>query len=980
MRNFLSRWGLLSLLVRGYLVAAQSGDIQSLLDSCTSRLNAGDRAGAIADCGRALALARQAADRRGEASVLQRLGLLYGTTGEPRKAIELHRQSLTLYRAAGDRAGEAGVLIDLGGVHSTLAEAEAATEFLDQGLAIAREIGDRKKQGDALNQLGVIYGTRGENGPAAEFYQQALALRRAAGDRRGEAQTLSNLGVLHSELGERRRALEYFAVALPLRREAGNLQEQANTLHNMGVAYSRLGEYQKALDHFTQALGLCRATRARRGEAYALQNIADLHRQFGDAGKALDYYTQAVTLWREVGDRRGEALSHNALGLVYASSGAPARALESHRRALELYEAVGERRGQAQALDNMALLTESQGDRPEALRLFLRGLDLSRQGEDKQTEARLLRHLGGYYHQSGDQERAAAHFQDSLRLSREIEDRAGEARTLAALARLERDRRDLPQATRAMADSLRILESLRRNIAREDSRLSFFSTTRKYYEFLIDLLVDAGRSGEAFAASERARARSLLESLAEARSGIRQGADPALLDRERQLHELLNDKADRLSRLLAGRRRPDQEAEARKELQRLLDEYENLRARLRTTASRYASLTAPEPVALDELREVLTPDELVLAYWIGARRSILWAVSSDRAETHQLPGAAEFEPLVRRMREALETRGEGGLGPSLERIEARMAGADAAYRQAARRLGNLLLGPVAARLMRKRLVVLADGPLQYVSFAALPRPGSQGIEPLVARNEIFYAPSASVLALLRRQPKPPGAPLKTVAIFADPVYRGDDVRLRAVATRATPARALPRLRFSRLEAEHISTLVPPGQRWTALDLAASAEAVREQDLRSYRMVHFAAHALVDDVHPELSGIALSTVDAQGRPQDGFLRLHEIYNLRLDAQVVVLSACQTALGKDVLGEGLIGLTRGFLYAGARSVVASLWSVSDQATAELMKRFYQGVLERGLPPAAALRAAQISLSKDQRWNAPYYWAAFTVQGEP
>jgi CHAT domain-containing protein len=188
-----------------------------------------------------------------------------------------------------------------------------------------------------------------------------------------------------------------------------------------------------------------------------------------------------------------------------------------------------------------------------------------------------------------------------------------------------------------------------------------------------------------------------------------------------------------------------------------------------------------------------------------------------------------------------------------------------------------------------------------------------------------------------------------------------------------------RLRFSRQEADEITRLAPEEKRFEALDFAASRATAMSADLGQYRIVHFATHGLINNQHPELSGMVLSLVDEQGHPQNGFLRLYDIYNLRLGADLVVLSACQTALGKEIKGEGLVGLTRGFMYAGAPRVVASLWRIDDRATAEFMKRFYQAMLGEGLRPAAALRAAQVSMWKERRWQSPHYWAAITFQGE-
>jgi CHAT domain-containing protein len=235
------------------------------------------------------------------------------------------------------------------------------------------------------------------------------------------------------------------------------------------------------------------------------------------------------------------------------------------------------------------------------------------------------------------------------------------------------------------------------------------------------------------------------------------------------------------------------------------------------------------------------------------------------------------------------------------------------------------------------------------------------------------------LAVLRQESTQRKVAQKTLAVLADPIFQRDDPRLPVTnATRGDDSEFV-RLRFSRAEADEIAALTPAGQSFKALDFAANLDTATSAALGDYRIVHFATHAFINQQHPELSGIVLSQVNEQGQPRKGFLRLHEIYNLRLGAELVVLSACETALGKEVKGEGMIGLTRGFMYAGAPRVAASLWRTDDRAAAELMKRFYQRMLRERLTPAAALRAAQIALRQDKRWATPYFWAAFTLQGE-
>jgi CHAT domain-containing protein len=332
---------------------------------------------------------------------------------------------------------------------------------------------------------------------------------------------------------------------------------------------------------------------------------------------------------------------------------------------------------------------------------------------------------------------------------------------------------------------------------------------------------------------------------------------------------------------------------------------------------------------------------------------------------------------------------------------ARIRGSDHESEAAALELSRTILGPVEENLGKRALRIVPDGALQYVPFAALPQADGRS---LAADHEIVTLPSASALAVLRRQLTGRALPPRTVAVFADPVFDGRDARVggrRAPAgtpesSEKTPlARSLrdfapdealsgshiPRLPFTRREAAAIAAVVPREERREALDFDASLAAARGEDLRRYRIVHFATHGFLNTSHPELSGLVFSLVDRRGRPQEGFLSTIDAYNLKLPADLIVLSACRTGLGKEVHGEGLVGLTRGFMYAGAARVLVSLWNVDDAATAELMARFYREMLgPRRLSPAAALREAQVSISREPRWRAQYYWAGFVLQGEP
>jgi CHAT domain-containing protein len=379
-----------------------------------------------------------------------------------------------------------------------------------------------------------------------------------------------------------------------------------------------------------------------------------------------------------------------------------------------------------------------------------------------------------------------------------------------------------------------------------------------------------------------------------------------------------------------------------------------------------------------------------LEYSLGEKRSFLWAVTPSSLRVFTLPGRAEIE--------AVALRAYGLITMSNQRQH------KGSSELAAEELSLMILGPAVAELGRKRLAIVSDGVLQYTPFGALPNPvvtgaGAHKRRPLIVDYEVVSLPSSSVLATMRREMNERRQTGRTVAVISDPVFQPDDPRVKQARLGAEKSNSdkpkpeldlvrsakemgltsFERLIHTRKEAEAIASLVPPEQGFQALDFAASRATVMNAGLDQYRIVHFATHGLLNSRHPELSGIVLSLVDEAGRAQEGFLRAYEIYNLKLNADLVVLSACSTALGKEIKGEGLAGLTRGFMYAGTPRLIASLWNVRDDATAELMKRFYRSMLVGKSSPAAALREAQVSMWQEPRWAASYYWAGFVLQGE-
>ncbi len=780
------------------------------------------------------------------------------------------------------------------------------------------------------------------------------------------------------------QAIEKYLAALSIWRTLNDKPMEAATLYEAGWLYGDIGQYQKALDCYTQAETLYKVLGNRKSELNTLNNTAWIYGELGENQMALDMYETVVAGLKKIGETDPAVISN--LAASYAKLGQYRRALDAHLQVLELRKGPKLNAKRAITLSNIGNCYYQLGDTIKALDYYNQSLPLMREAGDNYYTAAVLNHIGVAYRSLGEYGKALGYFNEALELRKKTGDQRGIATTLSDLARLERDRGNLVEARRRIEEALAQVERVRLNVASPRLRTSYFASVQEYREFYIDLLMRLSQKQPseqlervAFNASETGRARSLLQLLSEAGSKIHHGIDHSLLERKLTLTELIDAKAQSQMELLGGKHTEEEADAARKELSSLTNELEQLESRIRESSPQFNALVRPTPLAVEEIQEkILDRDTLLLEYSLGEERSFVWAVTPDAIKSFELPKRAVIEPAAQRVYELLTART-----------------INAEYAKASATLSQMILGPVAAELKDKRLLIVGDGVLLYIPFAGLPDPADT--RALIVAHEVVMAPSASVIGLLRQETANRKPASKTVAVLADPVFSNNDPRVAAARLgrpapieKDTPAVALRsgadggldglrRLRFSRQEADAIARLAGTEAKLEAVDFAANRKLATSDELGQYRVVHFATHGIINNSHPELSGIVLSLVDEKGQPQNGFLRLYDLYNLKLSADLVVLSACQTALGKEIRGEGLVGLTRGFMYAGAPRVIASLWQIDDRASAEFMKRFYEAMLGQKLRPAAALRAAQVSMSQDPRWHEPHYWAAFTLQGE-
>lgn len=929
-----------------------------------------------------------------------------GTGESRRKAIEKYKQTIPLWQSLGDPREEGHTLLAIGFNLANLSEHKEALEIFEKAAVLMRAARDREGEATVLYSIGLLHNNLDDHRKALDFYDQALIILRAIGDRSMEANTLGNTGSVYASTAEYQQALEYYTQSLVIKREVGDPPAEATLLNNLGFVYGRTGQHQKALEYYNQALPILRAINDRSGEGTTLNNIGSVYNELGDPRKALEFYTQAADIKRAAGRRAEEAIALSNIGFAYNKLGEYSKALEFYNQSLTLATSAGVRSREAVAFANIGKTYADLGDHRKALEYYGRALPIQIAIGERRGQATTLNGIGKAHQDLGDPKNALEFYHQALAIRRATDDLKAQAETLYDLARAQRDLNNLDAARSAIEDSISAVESLRVNVKSPQLRASYLASVRDYYQFHIDVLMQLHkqRPSERFDVaalnvSERSRARALLELLKEGRAEIHHDLEPSLIARERMFRQTIGDKADRLTRLLSGKHTKEQVATVDKEIESLATEYEQIQGHIRHVSPRYAALTQPVPLTLKEIQtELLDPDTLLLEYALGDDKSYLWVVTTTSSNSFELPKREEIEALARDLHEHLTARNQGIKDETAEQRRIRLARAETEYAKKAFALSEMVLTPIARELKNKRIVIVSEGALQYVPFAALPDPLSGALfKPLIVDHEIVNLPSASVLAVLRQETRDRKPPAKTVAVLADPVFSETDPRLTpihktsAIADEGAAVEDLKRsasesgltdlmrLRFSRLEAEEISKLASEKMRLKALDFAASRATATSGELSQYRIVHFATHGLINNKNPELSGVVFSLVDTRRQPQNGFLRLYDIYNLKLSADLVVLSACQTALGKNIKGEGIVGLTRGFMYAGAPRIVASLWRVEDRATAQLMQRFYARMLGEGLTPSAALRAAQVSMLGNKRWQAPYYWAGFTLQGE-
>ena len=934
---------------------------------------------------------------------LTRAGALHLLLNDPQAAIATHRRALELLRQSPNSQLEVDNLTGCANAYLNTPPSKApnapdnlalAQSALDHAIKLSKEIHYTVGQAEALLVLSDLQ-NHSNQATALRTAQEALALWQNQHNQDGIARSYYKMGTYYLAMNSLNEAATSYAQSLALYRELNNTARQAATLISLSFIESRRADWQASIDYLGQAYPMVDelADPIQMGRIASTLGFSFIEN--GSYEMAVLQYRKALELYEKTQEPIPISSAFIGLGRSYLLSGDLTQAKDSLERALPLVK--NSPLGPAPVIELLGRVHLESGDYPAALRDLESALKIYTETRNSREAARVRAWLGRAYERQGQLVQGKLYYKEALETFISQQDRINQSATYYALGKLEMKLRDYDTASAHLRQSIDVTEGMRHRSTSADLMTAFSASVQERYEAYVECLMKQdeihptqGFAVKAFETSELGRARTLSEMLVAMQSNLAPGVDPKLAARQKSLQQLLRQReTDRIT-LLAKAVEPEKLKTLEDEIASLEGEYQKVNETIRSRFPAYDEISRPTAWDLRRIEEsVLADDDAVLLeYILGAENSYAWTVSRNEFKSYKLGPQKNVNAAVRRVYELLSNSPDAGNEGELEKAIAA--------------LSQLVVAPVAGALNRKRIIVVADGPLNYIPFQLL-LDASTNNEPLIAKYEIVNVPSASILGQLRHEKQQRRRGTKMLAAFGDPVFASNYAQFKdanageflATITNLTPKWQHARrdielegdrfdpndiqpLLFSKRELTNLTEIAGPGS-LVARGFEASRETLESLDLSQYSILHFATHGVLDTKRPEHSGFFLSMIDATGRPQDGFITMQDVYRLRAPVDLVVLSACRTGLGKDVRGEGLIGLTRGFMYAGASSVVASLWRVDDEATAELMKNFYTNMLVKGMRPAEALRSAQNALRQNPQWQSPHFWAGFILQGE-
>jgi CHAT domain-containing protein len=887
-------------------------------------------------------LAQTPADRKAEGDRLLKQGIEQSKTSQYEAALQSWQQALIIYREIKDLLGEGRVLTFQGSVYLVKGDKARAVKCFEQGLAIAKQINDpnlekfaqqglqlaqnqndnRKVQADQLLKQGIEQAKTNQFKAALQSWEQALIIYREIKDRKGESITLNNLSFVYFDLGDYPKTIEYSQQLLTIAKEIKNRTIEAEALGNFGLAYTSLGDYPKAIKNFQQVLAIGKEIKDRKIEGQALGNLSIVYAQLGDYSTAITYSQLLLKVALEIKDRQMVGQTLGNIGVAYRNLQDYSTAIMYLEQSLVVARKIKDRPTEGNALGNLGNTYASLGDYPKALEYHKQSLAIVREIKDSPGEGKTLGNLAVAYLNLGDYPKAIEYSQQDLAIAREIKDRTTEGEALNILGSALYKQGNLTLAESTLMDAMKVKESLRGGL-KDNEKVSIFDRQRNTYEILQQVLIAQNKTNAALEIAERGRARAFVELVASRLSPNKNEQfriTPSNIEQIKQIAKLQN-----------------------------------------ATLVQYSIIYDDFKV---EGKQQVKQSELYI--WIIKPTGEVTFRKADLKPLWQKENTT-LADLVISSRDSIGARGRGGGILVNDDPDAPKA------KQRLQRLHELLIKPIVDLLPTKeseRVIFIPQSSLFLVPFGALQ--DAQG-KYLIEKHTILTTPSIQVLDLTKKQRHNLQNSSKNTLVLGNPTMPSVPPKL---GEKPQPLPPLP-------GAEKEALAIAPLLNTKAITGSQGTKTAIVQKMPSARIIHLATHGLLDDFRGLGSAVALAPDPSPPSPPlskpgdiNGLLTAEEILAMKLQAELVVLSACDTGRGR-ITGDGVIGLSRSLISAGVPSVMVSLWSVPDAPTAELMTQFYKNFLQRKLDKATALREAMLTTMKTH--PNPRDWAAFTLIGE-
>lgn len=920
-----------------------SVDPQELLDEGKRLCNQGSYEEALEYFLKVLEVKKEAGDISGVCYVLNYIGFSYSSLGNHKKALEYAFEELSLKKQIGDKSGIARSLNNIAFTYASLGKYEEALKYYMEELSLRKQIGNKGNIGLVFSDIAVIYEKLGNYEKALEYAQKDLSISKEIDDKAGTGNALYHAGLIYINIENYKKALEYFKGAEIIKEKMGDIKGAGNVYYYIGLIYSRFNDYGNAFDYFQKALKIQDQMKDLNGRADVLNKIGILYFNLGDFSKALEYYQEALQIKKQSGDKALAADILDDIVLAYAKLGKQDKALEYIQEMVKLREGVRDKTKLDKTYNNFAFIYIKIGYYQRAIEYMHKVLKIQKEVKNPVGQAAALNNIALIYYCSSDYKKALEYYQKALKILKISGDKSTMLNSFGGMALAYKGMKKYDRAIEFLIKSIDILESIRGKIKIEEHKVSFLEDKIFFYEELIQLLIKTGRIKDAWHYVERAKARTFLDMLGNQKINFRAKGAPELIEKEMELE-------DKINNVIAGMQKENDAGKKmllKRQMDALQKEYEETIIKLKVSNPEYASLKSVQVSSLEEIQNLLEEDSVILEYFICKDKGYLFIIDKETFSACEIPfSEGELKEKITELRRRILTR--------------------AVCDKQIDELSRILLQPALSYIKKKKkIIVIPHSALHYLPFCLL---RDSGGDYLVKRYQILTEPSASVWKLCLDKAEDKKMSLVAYALGTVKVsFLKEKTNLNeeiSFLSSELVREGLSPLPATKEEVESIAVLFPESTILVGNQM--TSEKVKET-ISEKSLIHFATHGLLDPIHPLFSGLVLC---------DRILTTAEIFSMDIDASMVVLSACDTAYGRISGGDEIIGISRAFMYAGTPVVVASLWSVSDESTASLMKSFYKKLIQ-GVSESRALEEAQLSLMDE--YPHPYFWAPFIMIGD-